>query len=248
MSSDKSTGILLEALKQGLAEQGEQRLYRSGKLAGLFSSKTGIHGETAAAALRDGMIEVVRSETKGKTTVEWVRVTSKGVDFVAEHESPVRAMHELRAALAATREGLPEWVGHIRRSLQDLSERLTTEVQGVMRRLDVLSARVEEALRQAGERTPPVPAAAADAFPWALDAVAYLDRRREGNVNGPCPLPELFAAVDQPALSVSDFHTGLRRLQDRGVLKLLPFEQSEELPQPEFALLDGTSMFYYAAR
>jgi hypothetical protein len=248
MSSDKATGVLLEALKQGLAEQGEQRLYRSGKLPGLFSARTGTQAEAAAQALQDGILEVVRSETKGKTTVEWVRVTPRGVDFVARHESPVRAMDELRAALAATKEGLPEWVGHIRRSLQDLSERLTLEVQGVMRRLDALSQRVDEALRQAAEKTPPVPAAAADAFPWALDAVAYLDRRHQGNVDGPCPLPELFAAVGRPALSLSDFHAGLRRLQDRGVLKLLPFEESGELPEPEFALLDGTTVFYYAAR
>jgi len=248
MSTDKATALLLDALKQGLADQGEQRLYRSGKLPGLFPGRTGAHAEAAGLAVRDGLFEVVRTETKGKSVVEWVRVTAKGVDFLAQHESPVRAMDELRAALDATREGIPEWVGHIRRSLQDLSERLTAEVQSVTRRLEALSIRVDDALRQAEEKTPPVPAAAADAFPWALDAVAYLDRRRQGNVAGPCPLPELFAAVGRPDLSVPDFHTGLRRLQDRGVIKLLPFEGEGELPEPEFALLEGTSVFYYAVR
>jgi hypothetical protein len=247
MSSDKSTTVLLDALKQGLADPGEQRLYRSGKLPGLFPARSGVHAEAAAGALQDGLIEVVRTETKGKSVVEWVRLTPKGVDFVARHESPVRAMDELRAALETTREGIPEWVGHIRRSLQDLSERLTTEVQGVMRRLEALSERVDDVLRQAEEKTPPVPAAAADAFPWARDAVAYLDRRRQGNVEGLCPLPELFAAIGQHALNVPDFHTGLRRLQDRGVLKLIPFDGPGELPEPEFALLDGTAVFYYVA-
>jgi hypothetical protein len=248
MATDKSSAVLLDALKQGLAEQGEQRLYKSGKLPGLFPSRTGVAAEAAVRALHDGLLEVVRTETKGKSSVEWVRVTPKGVDFLAHHESPVRAMDELRASLELTREGIPEWVGHVRRSLQDLSERLTAEVQGVMRRLDALTSRVDDALRQAQEKTPPVPAAAADAFPWTLEAVAYLDRRRQGNVDGPCPLPELFAAVGQQALSVPDFHAGLRRLQDRDVLRLLPYDGPGELPEPEFALLDGTSVFYYAAR
>src|SRR5437016_5580193 len=132
MSNDKPSIALLDALKQGLAEQGEQRLYKSGKLPGLFPSRAGVHAEAAARALQDGLLEVVRTETKGKSVVEWVRVSSKGVDFLAHHESPVRAMDELRAALAVSREGIPEWVGQIRRSLQDLSARLTTEVQSVM--------------------------------------------------------------------------------------------------------------------
>ena len=38
---DKLTEVLLEALKQALAEPGEQRLFRSGKLPGLFSSRSG---------------------------------------------------------------------------------------------------------------------------------------------------------------------------------------------------------------
>jgi len=37
-------------------------------------------------------------------------------------------------------------------------------------------------------------------------------------------------------------------LQDRDVLRLLPYDGPGELPEPEFALLDGTSVFYYAAR
>src|SRR5262249_26176744 len=82
---DKVTPILIEALRQAAAEAGEQRLYKSGKLSGLFPGRAGANAEAAAQALRDGLLEVVRTETKGKTTIEWVRVTPKGVEFLHNH-------------------------------------------------------------------------------------------------------------------------------------------------------------------
>src|SRR5262249_26841400 len=120
---DKTREIVLAALKQALAEPAEQRLFRSGKLAGLFPSRTGPSAEASTQALREGLFEVVRTETKGKTVVEWVRPTPKGVDFLHKHESPVRAMDELRAVLQMTREGIPVWVTEIRQTLNALATR-----------------------------------------------------------------------------------------------------------------------------
>ncbi len=79
---DKVQDSLLSALKLGVAQPGEQRLYKSGKLAGLFPTRLGIHGEAAAAGLRDGLIEIVRTETKGKASIEWVRVTPRGIEHL----------------------------------------------------------------------------------------------------------------------------------------------------------------------
>src|SRR6478609_3588960 len=86
MPTDKVIEALLEALKQGLARPGEHRLYRSGKLDGLFPGRGGAGAEAAARALREGLIETVRTETKGKTAIDWVRLTPRAVDFVHEHE------------------------------------------------------------------------------------------------------------------------------------------------------------------
>src|SRR6516225_4269822 len=55
---DKVTQVLLDALKDALAQPGEQRLYRSGKFAGIFAGRTGLNGEAVARALRDGLLEV----------------------------------------------------------------------------------------------------------------------------------------------------------------------------------------------
>src|SRR5438552_16959713 len=96
MTNDKVTEILLDALKLALAEPGEQRLFKSGKFAGLFAGRVGVNAEAAAQALRDGLLEVVRTESKGKTTTEWVRITPRAVEFLHQQESPVQALRGLR--------------------------------------------------------------------------------------------------------------------------------------------------------
>src|SRR5579885_435987 len=106
---DRFTETLLDALKLALADGGEHRLYRSGKLDGLFPGRTGTNGEAAAFALREGLLEPVRTETKGRTVIEWVRLTPRGVDYLHERESPLRALEELREALRTAEAGVPAW-------------------------------------------------------------------------------------------------------------------------------------------
>lgn len=251
MPSDKATETLVEALKQTLAEPAEQRLFKSGKLGGLFAGRTGVNAEASARALREGLLEVVRTETKGKTTTEWVRLTPAGVAFLHEHESPRRALEDLQAVLQANREGVPIWLLDMRRELQTLGTKLAEEAQRWTQRLEALSQRVEEALRRSEAAETQVGDGAVATVPWAREVLVYLDRRRQSGAAGDCPLPELFAAIrgGQPDLSVTDFHHGLRRLEDRHALRLLPFTGSaSELSEPEYALLDGSLLLYYAAR
>jgi hypothetical protein len=90
----------------------------------------------------------------------------------------------------------------------------------------------------------------ATSVPWAVAALTYLGQRKTGTADG-CPLPELFAALrrTQSTLTLTDFHSGIRRLADHKALRLLPFAgPPAELPEPEYALLDGASMLYYATR
>jgi hypothetical protein len=245
---DRVTATLTESLRAALGGPAEQRLYRSGKLPGVFASRAGAAAEAAALALREGLLEVARTETKGKTVTDWVRFTPKGLRFVHDHDSPARAMDELRDALRVTREGLPAWVAEMRQGLEQLSKKLAADVQAISARLDALSRRVEEVLSRT--LAPPVPEETARAVPWARDAVDYLDRRHDGGVPGPCPLAELFAAVREPhgELSLADFHAGLRRLHERGVVRLAPSANGGPLPEPEYALLDGAATYYYVTR
>jgi hypothetical protein len=243
---DKVTSALVEALKQALTQPGEERLFRSGKLPGLFAGRTSVNAEAAARGLREGLLEVVRTDIKGKTAVEWVRLTPRGVRFLHDHESPVQALSELRDALRTTQEGVPALLAEIRQALDAVGIRLTEEVQAVAHRLDALARRVDETLERVA--APPLSDETLRAVPWAKEALAHLDRRRESGQVAPCPLGELFLAVKEPhdELTVTDFHLGLRRLHDRGVVRLLPYEGADGLPEPEYALLDGAVTYYYA--
>jgi hypothetical protein len=249
--SDKISGLLLDALKQALAEPGEQRLFRSGKLEGLFTGRSGPSGEAASQALRDGLLEIVRTENKGKTTVEWVRATPRAMDYLHAQESPVQALKDLLAVLQVNREAVPLWLDEMRRELQALAGRLGDEAQRWTHRLEALSQQVETSLRRAEAAEAQLPEGAATDAPWAQDALEYLDRRRRMGAAGNCPLPELFAALrrQHTDLSVTAFHDRLRRLHDRGALRLLPFDASpSEIPEPEYALVDGANLLYYVTR
>jgi hypothetical protein len=247
---DRLTETLLDALRQGLSAGAEQRLYRSGKLEGLFPARNGAGGVAAAEALRTGLLEVVRTETRGKTSIDWVRVTPRGVDFLHEHESPLRALAELRNTLHANQEAIPAWLAQMRGTLAGLGERLGDDAQRWLERLEALERRVDEALRRLEAAGPLLPGELAEAYPWALDALNYLDRRQSGGAAGDCPLPELFSALvrHHPALSVHAFHEGLRRLHERRALLLRAAQDPGELTQPEYALLDGAAVLYFARR
>ena len=49
---EKVKATLVDALKQAASQPGEQRLYKSGKLDGVFPGRTGVNAEAAAQELR----------------------------------------------------------------------------------------------------------------------------------------------------------------------------------------------------
>ncbi len=247
---DRSTQILVEALQQALAHGEDQRLYKSGKLEGLFAGRTGPAGDAAAQALRDRLFEVVRIETRGRTTIEWVRLTPRGVDFLHDHQSPAAALNELRHALRLNQQAVPVWLEEMRASLHALEERLAADAQKWHQRLEAVTRRAEDTLRRLDEAGPLLPRDLADAYPWSIDALNYIDRRKNGGAPDDCPLPELFAALTRghPHLSIIDFHEGLRRMNERRAVRLLAAEGLADLSQPEYALFDGGAVLYFAAR
>jgi hypothetical protein len=239
--------VLLSALKAALAAPGEHRLFRAGKLPGLFPSRAGESAEAALAALKDGLLETVRTEVRGKIVTEWVTATDKAAPFVHEHDSPKAALHELKDVLTATRAGVPVWLDEARQEVAQLSARFEAHAAALLRRLDDLADRVDAAIRRSELQAPAVTDTLAGVVPWAAWGLECLDRRRATGQSATCPLPELFAQVHgrYPELTLPAFHDGLRRLHDARALRLRP---AAEMPEPEHALLAEGALMYLAER
>lgn len=247
---DRLSDTLVEALATALSKPGEHRLYRSGKLEGLFPGRTGVGGDAAAQALRDGLLEHVRTETRGKVQIDWVRITPRGVEFLHQQRSPVQALHEVRDLLRVNQEALPSWLMRIQDVLDLMQRRVDDEVQQWRARLAALEQTVGDTLRRLEAAGPLVPGEVARTHPWAIDALNYLDRRRTNGAPDACPLPELFAAIvpHHPTLSLGAYHDGLRQLNLRRALSLMPASDPLSMTRPEFALWEGGAVYYLASR
>lgn len=243
---DKHKFLLLEALRFGAGHPDGTRLYRSGKLAGLFAGRTGAHAAVAESALRDGFLEMVKVERRGKTAVEWVRVTPRGLEYLLHNDSPVRALEDLRSVLDAQRQGLPGWIADLRQQIDGLERRLSAEVEAIGARLDRLSARALEAIQRLEQGRD----ADVSSVPWARQALTHLEEREAAGLGAACALGDLFAALNggEAALTLKDFHAGLRRLAERGLVRLLPDEGAGPPRAPEYGLLDGNGVYHRVAR
>jgi len=237
------TELLLEALKIAIANPGEHRLFRSGKLAGLFPSRAGTSAEVALLAIRDGMLETIRTETRGRIVTEWVRATPKAVSFVHDHDSPKSVLKEFKELLEVTRSGVPAWMAEAKQEVAALATHFEVRGAAILARLDALAARVESALRRADLYFPTLAAPVGEVVPWAVEALEYLDQRTVTGATGDCPLPELFHAVRvrYSDLTLPGFHDGLRRLSDVRAIRL---SASEEMAEPEYAMVVGDRLVY----
>ncbi len=245
--SERHTEQVLEAVKSAITAGGEHRLFRSGKLAGLFPSKAGVSAEAALFALQAGLIETVRTETRGKIITEWVQATPRAVAFVHQHDSPKSVLKELKGVLDATRAGIPGWMDEARAELARLSTTFEERANAVLGQLNELTGRVEAALRRAEAKAPTVADVMNKVVPWALAALEYLDRRTTSGAVGDCPMPELFHAirVKQPELTLTAFQDGVRRLHDVCAVRLQP---SSTMAEPEYAIVVEGQMMYAVNR
>jgi len=243
----RRTELLLDALKTALATPGEHRLFRAGKLRGLFPTRTGLAAEAALHALRDGLLETTRTETKGKLVTEWVRATPAAVGWVHENDSTRSILRELKEVLQLTRTGVPAWMAEAKAELVALSASFEARAQAMLSRLDDLAKRCEAALRRAETTGAAVTEPVARVVPWATEALTYLDKRTESGATGDCPLPELFHAlrVRFADLTLPVFHAGVKRLHDVRALRLT---SKDDVSEPEYAVVVDGQLTYAVAR
>jgi hypothetical protein len=245
----RRTELIVEALRLALSEPGEKRLFRAGKLPGLFPQRFGPAAEAALFALKQGLIETTRTEAKGRSITEWVRPTSRGLTFLHDHDSPKAVLQDLKAAIGPTRAGLPTWMAEAQAQIAELTRLFQVQTQEMLNRLNEINQRIEAALQRVEGPSDPLPDSAAAVIPWSREALAYLDRRTFTGLPGPCPFADLFHALLEahPALSLKQFHDGLRRLNDLRAVKLIA-APAGKLPDPEYAILVGAELCGFVQR
>jgi hypothetical protein len=226
--ADKTTLILLGALRRASAEPGGLPLHSGRSSPGLFPP-TPVGKQLAQRSLDEGLLEPSGEDPSLHA------LTEKGLEWLLTQTSPrqvlddmVRALEDRQAESAA---------------LLDTARRMHGTLEG-------LNARVEQVLRRMTPPPPPASAAPASAEDWQQAAVEFLERRQAAGASEDCPLPELYREARQSAsaLTIGSFHDGLRRLHDAGQLYLHPWTGPlYALPEPPFALLVGHEIAYYAS-
>jgi hypothetical protein len=230
--ADKTQSLILDALTRAAAAPAGLPLVAK---TGLFAATAA--GKQAAQATKSaGLVQVLRTETRGKSALEICVLTKKGLALLLEEANPrlvleafVKAIDRCAQQLQVLLEGA--------RAGQDHLEAMKTH-----------AARLMERWRQ-----PELPASEKNGKHEADGGelvLTYLRRRQDAGTLGDCPLPELYRHVTtaRPGLTLGQFHDLCRRLGASRALYLHPWTGPlYELPEPACALLAGHEVAYYAS-
>jgi hypothetical protein len=249
VDAEKQSEMVLDALKAAVAEPGEHRLFRWGKLGGLFPSRLGVSATAAKYALAAGLLEHVRTEARGRLIVEWVRATPKAMRYLDEHDSPKAVLRELRDVIGETRSGVPVWMAQARDEAAQLATRFEHFARELLRRLDSMDERVDAAIRRAEATVPKVGEAMLKRVPWSPAVLQHLDQLQSNGRADRASLGELFpiARSNAPGMTLLEFHEGIRALSNGGMLQLKP-GQAGEILEPEYAVEVGGRMMWWVER
>lgn len=246
---------VLEALEGAIADPAPRKLHGTKASPGIFLSSAAPAKSAAQKCLQEGLLRAAGEVSKGKTRIPLYALSPQGLAYVLARAPAARAL----SAAAEAADRTARSVAECGRSLDQLRQQaadLKTVVQQAVARVEPPD--VENVLRKLqasganGDASGPSASSvqfAAPATDCAEAAGTYLRQRRARLPLQSCPLPELYqqCRARQPELTIGQFHDALRRLSGEKRLKLLPFTQAlYQLPEPEFALLAGREVMYYA--
>jgi hypothetical protein len=217
--ADKTTLILLGALRSALAEPAGLPLFSAKAAPGLFPS-TQPGKQVAQRALDEGLLQSTDSRLH--------TLTDKGLDWLLHQTSPRQVLDDMVRALEARQSETAALVASAR------------QMQAV---LEGLRARADQVLQQ----LPTGPANDESWREKILDFLSH--RQTDGTTEDcPLPELYQQARESSTSLTIGAFHDGLRQLHDSGRIYLHPWTGPlYALPQPPLALLVGHEIAYYAS-
>ena len=225
---DKSNETLISGLSRALADPSIDLLHGTRQQPGLFPASAS--GRKAAQHCKDeGLVQVVSTEKKGKTTLEHCTLTKKGARYLLMNADPQRILEDFVRAIEAREEQL---------------DSLLTLASGLHNQIHQLGQSAQAFLDhlQRGPRSQEP-----DLAQIVLHCLGQW--RQQGNAED-CPLPELFQQARRhcPELSQGQFHDALRKLHQHQQIYLHPWTGPlYEMPEPGFALLIGHEIAYYSS-
>jgi len=233
--ADKSTPLVLEALGRAAADPEGLPLHGGKSAPGLFAGSPA--AKQAAQRCKDeGLLRSVRTETRGKTAVEFCAITQKGLTFLLSQVSPKQVLEDFIRTLDARRGQIDQ--------LRDVASRIRESLDGLHATATIVLSKIAtpapvglESSRNGSES-------------FSNLITAHLARWHESGQSGDRPLPELFRQVKQasPQLTIGDFHDVLRKLHEHERIYLHPWTGPlHELPEPAIALMIGHEIAYYAS-
>jgi len=237
--ADKSTPLVLEALSRAVADPGGAPLHGTKKVAGLFPTSAAAR-QAAQRCKQEGYLRTITTEAQGKTVQEICALTEKGLAYLLSQASPRQVLEDLVRGLDAQQTQLGELVASARQTqvgieaLRTIAERVLSQVQQRKEPAALPHDRAEPS----GNGTQP----------WTAAALAELKRWQLQAPLEDYPLPDLYRAVHKRAMTIGEFHDGLRRLQEQHQIYLHPWTGPlYEIPEPLYALLTGHEVAYYAS-
>jgi DNA-binding PadR family transcriptional regulator len=232
---EKAAPLVLEALSRAVADPGGLPLYTAKQAPGLFAASAA--SRLAAQRCKDdGLLHVVRTETKGKTAQEICAITEKGLAYLLSQSSPRPVLEGFLRAI--------ETRGAEFQQLHQTAQQLQAS-------LDALRAVAEKLSEHLQKPSANSHAGTNGAEVWLIDVLSFLTERQRGGAIEDCPLPDLYrkAQESSPSLTIGRFHDGLRKLHQQEQIYLHPWTGPlYDVPDPALALLVGHEIAYYASR
>jgi hypothetical protein len=239
--ADKSQPLILEALSRAAAQPAGLPLHGSKTAPGLFAS-TAAAKQLARRCKDEGLLRVVRTETRGKTVQEICAISEQGLAFLLNEASPKRVLENLVREIEARKPQLAD--------LLVAAKEIETNFEGLKGVVEKVLLSIQQAPSTNGVPSTNGKASPAASESWIEDIIAHLRTWRGSAGLEDCPLPELYRAaqVSTPGLTIGQFHDGLRRLHAHHQIYLHPWSGPlYELPEPALALLIGHVVAYYAS-
>lgn len=243
--ADAVQSLVLDALQRAAADPGGAALIASKGTVGLFASSAA--GRRAAQKCKDdGLLCVTRTETRGKSQLEYCAVTDKGMAFLLDSVNPRGVLEAMLHALDACRSDqaeLVEQTRHAQTALDGMHANLVRVLSSVEKSLE--GEMVSASCRTDLQGRPAAPLAEIRA-----GILEHLERWRDCGSLDDCPLPELFQRLENSVagLTIGLFHDALRDLHEQERVFLHPWTGPlYELPEPALALLAGHEIAYYAS-